>query len=114
VHAEKALIRPGSCQPTQATVTILSPNVLQIVARQGGLSFSYRQEFRVLPEGETYRIYLDAPSDRGSAAEVVAAKGGGVSKVTYFIVRAGVGTLTAWGIHAAVPSGNEPISPAKP
>jgi len=114
VHAEEALIRPESSQPTQATVTILSAKVLQIAARRGALNFNYRQEFRVLPEGETYRIYLDTPTAPGSAAEVVAAKGGGASKVTYFIVGAGIGGLTAWGIHAATSSGNGPISPAVP
>jgi len=114
VHAEEALIRPEGSLPTQATVTILSPKVLQITARRGVLNFSYRQEFRNLPGGETYRIYLDAPSGRGKAAEVVAGKAGDASKVTYFIVGAGVGSITAWGIHAALSSGNEPISPAKP
>lgn len=114
VHAEGAMLRPESNQPTQAVVTILAPKVLQISARRGGLNFSYRDEFRNLPEGETYRIYLDAPGERRNTAAVVAGNTGGSSKVTYFIVGAGVGSLTAWGIEAASSSGNNPISAAKP
>src|ERR1700740_52450 len=114
VDAEEAMIRPENSQPTQATVTILSPKVLQVSARHGGLSFSYRAEFRNLPAGETYRIYLDAPAGPSVASEAALGKAGGASKVNYFIVGAGVGGVGAWGIHAATSSGDVPISPAKP
>jgi hypothetical protein len=63
VHAEEALVRPDSNQRTQVLATILSPKVQQITARHGGLDFIYRQEFRNLPEGQTYRIYLDSPGE---------------------------------------------------
>jgi hypothetical protein len=32
--------------------------VLQITAKHSDLAFLNRQEFQVLPEGDTYRIYL--------------------------------------------------------
>ena len=114
IHIGGATLQPDGEHLTRALVTILAPNVIQVSARQGGLSFSYRQEFRNLPEGETYRIYLDAPGEPQDAAGA-GAQGVGVShKVMYFIVGAGVTGITAWGIHAATASGNGPESPAKP
>lgn len=114
VHAEEALLRPESNQPTQASVSILVPKVLQITTKHGGLTFSYRQEFRNLPEGETYRIYLDAPGEAGSDAGVSVQKAGIPGKVAYFIVGAGVAGVAAWGVREALSPGNNPISPAKP
>jgi len=114
VHVAEAILKPDSDRPTQASVTMLAPKVLQISARRGGLNFSYHQEFRNLPEGETYRIYLDAPAEPQDVAGVAAGKAGIASKVVYFIVGLGVGGGTAWGIRAASFSGNSPESPAKP
>ena len=115
IHLEEATLWPEGKQPTQAWVAILSPRVLQITAHRGGLDFTYHQEFRNLPEGETYRIYLDAPSEPQSPAEVGSGgrKTGIASKVIYFIVGAGAGAGSAWVVHTAV-SGSNPISPAKP
>jgi len=117
VHAEEAMLRPESALPTEAVVTILAPKVLQITARKGGLDFSYREEFRNLPQGETYRIYLDAPAEPQGAEGVGAQKAGGATKVTYFIFGAGVagaaGTAS-WFTYRALESGSAPISPAKP
>ncbi len=114
VHVAEALLRPESNQPTQAVITILAPKVLQVTARHGGLNFTYRQEFRNLPEGETYRIYLDAPAEAQVAAGIGSQKAGVAGKVAYFIMGAGAGGVTGWGLHAAGTSGNGPISPAKP
>jgi hypothetical protein len=114
VRAEGALLRPGSCQPTQAQVTILAPKVLQITARHGGLNFSYHGESRNLPEGATYRICLDDPAEAQSGSSTSAQKAGLASKVTYFIVGAGAAGLTAWGIHHLVTSSSNPVSPARP
>lgn len=113
VHAGEALLRPEKNQPTQAQITILSPKVLQITARHGGLNFSYREEYRNLPEGETYRIYLDAPAEPQGAAGAGAPntqKTSTARKVTYFIVGAGAVGLGIWYIHEALTSGNPPIS----
>jgi hypothetical protein len=114
VHAGDALVRPASRQPTQGLVTMLGPKVLQITAEHGGLNFSYHEEFRNLPEGQTYRIYLDTPAEPADGANVGAEKASIPTKVTYFIVGAGVAGVAAWGIHDALRPGSLPISPAKP
>jgi hypothetical protein len=114
VHAEEALLRPDSSSPTQAQVSILSPRVLQITTRHGGLDFSYRNEFRNLPEGQTYRLYLDAPAEPDSGVGAGAQKAGNPQKVTYYIMGAGAAGVAVWGVHESVKSGNNPISAAKP
>jgi hypothetical protein len=114
MHAGDALVRPASTQPTQGLVTLLAPKVLQITAEHGSLNFSYHEEFRNLPEGQTYRVYLDAPAEPADGTSVSGAKAGIATKVTYFIVGAGVAGVAGWGIHDALRSGNAPISPAKP
>lgn len=114
VHAEEALLRPEYNQLTQAQIAILAPKVLQVTAPHGGLNLRYREEFRNLPEGETYRIYLDAPAEPQGAAGAGGQKPWIPRKVTYFILGAGAVGLTIWGIHEAMGSGNQPISPAKP
>jgi len=114
VHVADATLQPDSSRLTQALVTILAPRVLQVSARRGGLKFSYPQEFRDLPEGETYRIDLDSPAEPQDAAGAGGGEAGISSKVVYFIVGAGVTGITAWGIRAATASGNGPESPAKP
>ncbi|HUI50799.1 MAG TPA: hypothetical protein VLX60_03390 [Terriglobales bacterium] len=125
VHAEDALLRPHSSQDTQARIWMYAPRVLQVTTRAGGLDFSYHGEFRVLPEGQTYRIYLDSdagpeaqgPAGAGSGNSTGPAQNAGTStgtKVAYFIV-AGVGAgLTAWAINDVIQSNNGVESPAKP
>jgi len=114
VHAEEALIRSQNAKPTDGAVTILSPKLLQIDARRGNLDFSYRQTFRTLPEGQIYRIDLDAPDRSESEASVGAQPGGLARQVTYYILATGAGGATGWLTYQAVHSGNTPISPAKP
>lgn len=125
-HAEDALLRPHSEQNTQAQVLIVSAKVLQVTARTGSLDFSYHGEFRVLPEGQTYRIYLESDAEPQGAADAGAGNAGGTgtrtqtggtskgTKVAYFIVAAaGVGAV-AWGIHDVIQSNGGVESPAKP
>ncbi|MGB7728215.1 MAG: hypothetical protein WBL50_09300 [Candidatus Acidiferrum sp.] len=114
VHVQEAIVRQASTQATQASVTILAPKVLQITAERGNLNFVYQDEFRVLPEGQTYRLYLDSPSEPPDATSVGSAKSHSSKRVGYFIVGAGVAGLAAWTIHDALRSSNPPISPAKP
>ena len=114
-HALDALVWPSGPKPTQASVTILGPNILQIAAARGDLNFSYRDEFRRLPEGQTYRIYLDPTGEAQSASVGQAPASISAAKLTIFIVAAGAGgTAAAWGIHQTLRSGNQAISPAKP
>jgi hypothetical protein len=117
-HVEGALLRPHGAHHAQAQILMFAPKTLQITARQGSLEFSYHAEFRVLPEGQTYRIYLESEDDPRSASEA----GNGTqkvgmssaAKVAYFIV-AGAGTgLAASGIHDLIRSNSGVESPAKP
>jgi hypothetical protein len=99
VHAEEAMIRSQDGQAADATISILQPKLLEIQARRGSLNFTHRQGFRTLPEGQTYRIYLDSPERTGAEPAGGASAGGSSgNKVTYH----------------AIHSGNQPISPAQP
>lgn len=118
VHAEGALLRPHGGHPVQVQVLVFAPKVLQITTRQGSLDFLYGKEFRALPEGQTYRIYLESedgpgtPPPAGSGTEKAGLSTG--TKVAYFIL-AGVGAgLAAWGIHDLIQSHSGVESPAKP
>lgn len=114
VHVQEAIIRQAGTQATQASVTILAPKVLQITAERGNLSFAYQEEFRVLPEGQTYRLYLDTPSEPPDATSLGSSVLHSSKAVGYFIVGAGAAGVAAWTIHDALRSSNPPISPAKP
>jgi hypothetical protein len=122
IHVAEGLVRPMSGQLTRGEVTLLGPKILQITARTGDLAFSYHEEFQVLPEGETYRIYLDAaaepqgPAGAGSAGSSTGPplKAGHAKKVAYFIGAGAAAGLTAWGIYELIQSNNATVSPAKP
>jgi ferric-dicitrate binding protein FerR (iron transport regulator) len=118
VHAEGALVRPHGAHSAQAQIVMFAPKTLQITTRQGSLEFSYHAEFRVLPEGQTYRIYLETEDGpRGTSGAADGTQKAGMStatKVAYFIV-AGTGAgVAAWGIDDLIQSNNGVASPAKP
>lgn len=113
VHAEDATIRSQSGQATDATISIVQPKVLQVDARRGSLDFSYREEFRSLPQGQIYRIYLDSPEQTQTAGGASAGGKAG-TKVAYYILGAGAAGVIAWLTYEAVHSGNQAISPARP
>jgi|SRR5579859_172161 len=118
VHVEGALLRPHGAHNAQAQILVFAPKILQITTRQGSLDFFYHAEFRVLPEGQSYRIYLESDDDpQGTSGAGNIGKKAGMStgtKVAYFIL-AGVGAgLAAWGIHDLIQSNNGVESPAKP
>jgi hypothetical protein len=118
VHAEGAILRPHGGHHLQAHVLIFAPKVLQITTRQGSVDFLYGKEFRALPEGQTYRIYLESENDPRTGTDAADdTQKAGLStgtKVAYFIL-AGVGAgLAAWGIHDLIQSHNGVESPAKP
>ncbi len=114
IHAEEAFLRPEKNQLTQAEVTSLSPKVLQVRVRRGDIAFRYREEFQVLPEGETYRIYLDSPAEPQESAVAGVPQSNRLRKVSYFVLGAASGGLTAWGANEFVHSGRYVESPAKP
>ena len=114
VHAEEALVRPVKNQLAQAEITIFAPRVLQIFVRRGDLAFRYREEYQVLPEGATYRIYLDSPAEPRGSAGAGAQQSHRLRKVSYYLVTAAGGGLAGWGIDEMRSSGNSIESPAKP
>jgi hypothetical protein len=115
VHIADALLRPENGQSTQAEVRMMGPKVLQVAAMRGNLEFNYRNEFQLIPEGETYRIYLDAPAEPQKPAGVGAASAGTKHKTVIYIVAGAVAAGgAAWGIHELIESSNGPESPAKP
>ncbi len=118
VHADGAMLRPHGGHQAQAHVLMFAPKILQITTRQGSLDFSYGKEFRVLPEGQTYRIYLESEAEpqgpEGAGSNTPKAGMSKGTKVAYFIL-AGVGAgLAAWGIHDLIQSHSGVESPAKP
>ncbi len=114
IHAEEAFLRPEKNRLTQAEVTILGPSVLQVRAQRGDLAFRYREEFQVLPEGATYRIYLDSPAEPQGTGGSGAQESHRLRKVSYFVMGAAGAGLTGWGIYEAAHSGSGMESPAKP
>ena len=114
IHAEEAYLRPEKSEVTQAEVTIFAPGVLQVHATRGNLAFRYREEFQVLPEGETYRIYLDSPAEPQGPAGAGAQGSTRLRKVSYFVVGTAGAGLPAWGIYEFAHSGRGIESPAKP
>jgi len=118
VHAEGALLRPHGPHNAQAQILMFAPKVLEITTRRGSLEFSYHAEFRVLPEGQTYRIYLESEEDpRGVPEPGKDPQKPGLStgaKVAYFILGGAGAGVAAWGIHDLIQSNNGVESPAKP
>jgi hypothetical protein len=118
VHAEGALLRPHGAHQVQAQILMFAPKILEITTRRGSLEFYYHAEFRVLPEGQTYRIYLELEDDpRGTPEPGTEPQKPGMStgaKVAYFIVVGAGAGLAAWGIHDLIQSNNGVESPAKP
>ena len=117
-HVEGALVRPHGAHNVQVQILMFAPKILQITARQGSLEFSYHAEFRVLQEGQTYRIYLETEEDpRGATGAGDDAQKVGMStatKVAYFIVAGAGAGVAAWGIHDLIQSNRSVESPAKP
>jgi hypothetical protein len=93
IHVGEALIRTVGKPFAQVRVTLLLPSVLQGTALKGGVDFNYREEYPYLPQGQTYRIYLDAPDD--PQVQAIAESQGRKLKLAYFIVGAGAAGGTA-------------------
>ncbi len=115
VHVADASFRPENNTLTQAEVRMLGPKVLQVSAMRGNLEFSYRTEYQLIPEGETYRIYLDAPAEPQRPAGAGAPAVGVSHKVAIYIVAAVVAKGGASvGNHELLESNGGIESPAKP
>jgi ferric-dicitrate binding protein FerR (iron transport regulator) len=124
VHVEGAFVRAHDSSGARADVLIFAPKIVQITAKQGSLDFWYHDEFRVLPAGDTYRIFLESeaepqpqgPAGAGAGKDPGAQKAGMAlgRKVTFFILGTAGAGLAAWGIHDWVNSNSGMESPARP
>ncbi len=115
VHVAGATLRPESGRAAQTEVRRMGPKVVQVSAKQGNLEFYYGEEFQLIHEGETYRIYLDAPAEAQKPAGAGAPSVGVKTKTVIYIVSGTAATiLTAWGIHELIEANSGPESPAKP
>jgi len=63
VEVAQAHIRPASDQPTVAQISVIGPKEIDIRATRGSLQFSYKGEFKIIPQGSAYRFVLDPPED---------------------------------------------------
>src|SRR5260370_25827241 len=116
-HVEGATLRAHGKGNMQSQIRVFAPKILEITTHQGSADFSYGKEFRVLPEGQTYRIYLESEGDPREGAEPGSdtpkppmSKG---VKVAYFML-GGIGAgLAAWGVHDLLQSNNGVESPAE-
>jgi hypothetical protein len=101
VHTEGAFLPSHGGHQVQAQVLMFAPKVLQITTRQGSLYFSYGKEFRVLPEGQTYCIYLESEDEpqeaAGAGSDTEKAGMSRGTKVAYFILAGPGAGLAAWG-----------------
>ncbi len=132
VHARDAFFTRLKPQPLVAEFQILDRNLLQVSAITGDLAVSYRGEAHVIPQGQTYRIYLDSDdppqSASGSGASANTSPSGApvnsgshvpaiFSKVSFYVVTGVAAGAAAWGIHQLTESSsspNAPVSPYKP
>jgi hypothetical protein len=70
VGANEAIVQPAANAATIAHVRVVNPKELRIYAQRGALEFFYHGESETIPEGKSYRVFLD-PSE----AELSAASG---------------------------------------
>lgn len=110
VSVLSAQIFPAGDGPTIAQVSILSPRLLELFARQGSLRFSYRNEPQILPEGSRIRVLLD-PSSKERAAASESGKNNNIRRPPHayiLITVTAVALPTAIAIHEALESPDRP------
>lgn len=72
--ASEAHIRARSAKPTYAQVTLEGPYQLVLTSQRGELEVTINGEVREVPEGRSYRVYIDsaAPSPPGGGGFPIA------------------------------------------
>jgi hypothetical protein len=109
VLADEAFIRPVADGPTVAQITILGPKELEITARRGALTFSYRNETEKIAEGTAYRILLDAPdAARRPFPQPGPVPGAHENRSFKIVVIVAVAWITEWAVHEALESPDRP------
>lgn len=69
VLADGALVHPAEEALTIGYIRVINPQELQIFARRGSMTFSYRDQIAAIREGSAYRILLDPPTTDEPAAD---------------------------------------------
>jgi len=103
VHAEQAVIRPKTSQPTHARVTVVGPNQLIVSSYRGPLELRVGDEVYSIPESTTYRVDITT-EDQGSG-RFTARKTHAVLVLLALIAIAGA---TGFLVHRALVSPNHP------
>ncbi len=118
IRAREARIRPAGNVPTVAQISVVGPKELQVTARRGALEVTYRDETECIPEGASYRVLLDpSPADMPMAANgrgpgswpgKPPKSSGKTGKALFLIVAGGAAWATAWALHEALESPDQP------
>lgn len=67
IHVAEALLPFSAAGVAQAQIRNLGAGALELTSHGSELTLCYREECRNLPEGQTYRIYLDSFADARGA-----------------------------------------------
>jgi hypothetical protein len=115
LHVGSAVIRPNTDEPTIGHVTVLSPKELLVNSTKGSLLIAVDDDVRVIPEGASYRILLDAtdvPPTQGPAGAGGKGYGGSpikAAKSKFIWYAIGITTvLTVLALHEALESPDRP------
>jgi hypothetical protein len=104
--ASEAHIRARSAKPTYAQVTLEGPHQLVLTSQRGELEVTISGEVREVPEGKSYRVYIDSadPSPRGGGAFPIA------TARTHWVLLAAllIAGTTSYLIWSAVHSPSKP------
>ena len=103
VHAEQALIRPKTSQPTHARITILNPNQLIVSSYRGSLELRVGDEIYSIPELTSYRVDITS-QDEGSGTY----RARKTHAVLILLALLAVGGFTAYLVQRALVSPNHP------
>jgi hypothetical protein len=57
-----ARVYPQSAAPVAGQVTVVSPKELLVSSRRGSLTVTVGDETQIVPEGKSYRVFLDTPA----------------------------------------------------
>lgn len=105
IRADDASIRPAADGATIAQITVAGPKELLISARRGSLAFSYRDESRIVAEGESYRVILDPPDDsQDKAGQGPPKRAGRKKKAALWLLIGGIALATVFITHEAIES----------
>jgi len=115
LKAGTAIFRPQTDEPTVGNVTILGPKELVVRCSRGALTIAVDDDIRVIPEGTSYRVILDAEAAprAGEPAPSPASWGNnrpihpGKSKFLWYAI--GVTALVTWyAVSEALESPDKP------